>query len=133
MRHYADAICVPLIDPSKTSGDSKTIGAIHLYREKEVFQSYAFDFAIAAASILSVALVRARSAESLRIRHDRLQDKNAAFDELLGESPVMKELKERVSRVARASGSILIRGESGSGNWWPVLSIERARARTVRC
>lgn len=132
MRHYADAICVPLIDPSKTTGDSKTIGAIHLYREKEVFQSFAFDFAIAAASILSVALVRARSAELLRISHDRLQDKNAAFDELLGESPVMKELKERVSRVARASGSILIRGESGSGKELVARAIHRASPRADR-
>jgi Nif-specific regulatory protein len=124
MRHYADAICVPLID------GHKTIGAIHLYREKEVFQSYGFDFAIAAASILSAALVRARSGESLQIQHDRIADKNAAFDELLGESKVMQELKERVVRVARASGCILIRGESGSGKELVARAIHRASPRS---
>jgi two-component system, NtrC family, response regulator HydG len=126
MRHYADAICVPLID------GVKTIGAIHLYREKEVFQSYAFHFAIAAASILSAALVRARSEESIKIRHDRIADKNAAFDELLGASKVMTELKERVTRVARASGCILIRGESGSGKELVARAIHRASPRSDR-
>ncbi|MFN6164333.1 MAG: sigma 54-interacting transcriptional regulator [Planctomycetota bacterium] len=122
-RHYADAICVPLID------GNKTIGAVHLYREKQVFEAHAFDFAIAAASILSAALIRARSAESLRIHHDRIADKNAAFDELLGESDVMLELKERLTRVARASGCILIRGESGSGKELVARAIHRASPR----
>lgn len=126
IRHYADAICVPLID------GKRTIGAIHLYRDKEVFAPFALDFAIAAAGILSVALVRARSAESLRISHDRLQDKNAAFDELLGESDVMKELKERIARVAKATGSILVRGESGSGKELVARAIHRAGTRADR-
>jgi two-component system response regulator HydG len=122
-RHYVDAICVPLIEAQKT------IGAIHLYREKHVFEAHAFDFAIAAASILSAALIRARSAESLRIHHDRIADKNAAFDELLGESGAMRDLKERLTRVARASGSILIRGESGSGKELVARAIHRASPR----
>ncbi len=126
MRHYADAICVPLIE------GQKTIGAVHLYREKEVFQAFAFDFAIAAASILSAALVSARSAESLKIDHARIADKNAAFDELLGESKVMQELKERVTRIARATGCILIRGESGSGKELVARAIHRASPRANR-
>lgn len=126
LRHYADAICVPLM------GDGKTIGAIHLYREKEVFDSVAFDFSIAAASILSAALVRARTEEAIRIDHERLQDKNAAFDELLGESKVMQELKEKITRVARATGSILVRGESGSGKELVARAIHRASPRADR-
>jgi Nif-specific regulatory protein len=121
--HYVDAICVPLID------GQKTIGAVHLYRDKQVFESHAFNFAIAASSILSAALVRARTAESLKIHHDRIADKNAAFDELLGESNVMLELKERLTRVARASGCILIRGESGSGKELVARAIHRASPR----
>jgi Nif-specific regulatory protein len=123
VRHYADAICVPLLD------GQKMLGAIHLYREKQVFESHALDFAIAAASILSAALVRARSAESLKIHHDRIADKNAAFDELLGESKVMNDLKERLVRVARASGCILVRGESGSGKELVARAIHRASPR----
>ena len=126
IRHYADAICVPLIE------GKRTIGAIHLYRDKEVFAKYALDFSIAAAAILSVALVRARTSESLRISVDRLQDKNAAFDELLGESDVMQELKERIARIAKATGSILVRGESGSGKELVARAIHRAGTRADR-
>lgn len=126
LRHYADAICVPLLH------EDKTIGIIHLYREKEVFEKHSFDFTIAAASFLAASLVRARSESSLRNNHVRLQDKNADFDELLGKSKPMLELKERIVRVAKASGSILVRGESGSGKELVARAIHRASNRSDR-
>ena len=109
LRDFADAICVPILE------ERRTIGAIHLYRVKEVFPPHAFKFAVAAASILAATIVRVRESQVLKINHDRLQTRNAEFDELLGESPAMEELKQKIVRVARASGSILVRGESGSG------------------
>ena len=126
LRHYADAICVPLLN------EGKTIGVIHLYREKEVFEKHSFDFTIAAASFLAASLVRTRNESTLRINHERLQDKNADFDELLGESQSMLELKERIVRVAKATGSILIRGESGSGKELVARAIHRASMRSDR-
>jgi len=123
LRHFADAICVPLLN------EGKTIGVIHLYREKEVFEKHSFDFAIAAASFIAASLVRARNESSLRNKHERLQHKNADFDELLGESQPMVELKERIVRVAKASGSILVRGESGSGKELVARAIHRASMR----
>ena len=123
LRHFADAICVPLLN------EGKTIGVIHLYREKEVFEKHSFDFTIAAASFIAASLVRARNESSLRNKHERLQHKNADFDELLGESQPMVELKERIVRVAKASGSILIRGESGSGKELVARAIHRASMR----
>ena len=126
LRSFKDAICVPLLE------DRKTIGAIHLYREKEIFPPHAFDFAIAASSILSATFVRVRESQVLRINHDRLQNRNAEFDELLGSSPTMTELKEKIVRVARASGSILIRGESGSGKELVARAIHRASSRADR-
>jgi two-component system, NtrC family, response regulator HydG len=126
LRHYADAICVPLLH------ENKTIGVVHLYREKEVFEKHSFDFTIAAASFLAASLVRARSESSLRISHERLQDKNADFDELLGESKLMLEMKERIVRVAKATGSILVRGESGVGKELVARAIHRASIRADR-
>ena len=123
LRHFADAICVPLLN------EGKTIGVIHLYREKEVFEKHSFDFTIAAASFIAASLVRARNESSLRNKHERLQHKNADFDELLGESQPMVELKERIVRVAKASGSILVRGESGSGKELVARAIHRASLR----
>ncbi len=126
LQHYADAICVPLLH------EGKTIGVIHLYREKEVFEKHSFDFTIAAASFLAAGLVRARNESSLRIDHGRLQVKNADFDELLGESTLMLELKERIKRVAKATGSILIRGESGVGKELVARAIHKASTRADR-
>ena len=126
LQHYADAICVPLLH------ESKTIGVIHLYREKEVFEKHSFDFAIASSSFLAASLVRARNESSLRFDHGRLQVKNADFDELLGECTLMQELKERIVRVAKATGSILIRGESGVGKELVARAIHKASARADR-
>lgn len=126
LRSFKDAICVPLLD------DRKTIGAIHLYRDKEIFPPHAFDFAIAASSILSATIVRVQESQVLKINHDRLKNRTAEFDELIGSSPVMTELKEKIVRVARASGSILIRGESGSGKELVARAIHRASSRSDR-
>ena len=126
LRSFKDAICVPLLD------DRKTIGAIHLYRDKEIFPPHAFDFAIAASSILSATIVRVRESQVLKINHDRLQNRNAEFDELIGTSPLMSELKEKIVRVARASGCILVRGESGSGKELVARAIHKASSRADR-
>ncbi|MFN9940234.1 MAG: sigma 54-interacting transcriptional regulator, partial [bacterium] len=104
----------------------------HLYRDKEIFSPYAFDFAIAAASILSTTIVRVRESQVLKIHHDRLKSRTAEFDELLGRSVAMVELKEKIVRIARASGSILIRGESGSGKELVARAIHRASSRADR-
>ncbi len=126
LMHYADAICVPLLH------ESKTIGVVHLYRDQEVFEKHSFDFTIASASFLAASLVRARKESSLRFDHGRLQVKNADFDELLGESTIMLELKERIVRVAKATGSILIRGESGVGKELVARAIHKASTRADR-
>lgn len=126
LRHYADAICIPLFH------ESKLIGVIHLYREKEVFDKHAFHFAIAAASFLAPSLVRAQNESALRINHGRLQNKNADFDELLGNSQPMRELKAKIVRVAGATGCILIRGESGSGKELVARAIHKASLRSDR-
>src|SRR6185436_7077071 len=39
----------------------------------------------------------------------------AADDELIGASPVMARLRERIDRLAPAVATVLIRGESGTG------------------
>lgn len=126
IRHYTDAICVPILQ------DQKTVGALHLYRDTEQFESHHFDFTISAANILSASLARARSQEVLRANHDRLIARNADFDELLGKSQPMLELKERVVRIARASGTVLIRGESGSGKELVARAIHREGPRSTR-
>jgi two-component system response regulator HydG len=126
LSHFADAICVPLIFAKHT------LGAIHLYLERGRFRQSEFDFAISVANILVVALVRARQQASLRANHQRLVAKSAGFDELVGESKPMLDLKNKISRVAKASGCVLVRGESGAGKELVARAIHKLSPRADR-
>lgn len=123
---FADAICVPLLD------NEESIGALHVYSQKRKFERCDFDFSIAVASVVGLALARVLSAESIQAELGRLQVKNADFDELIGRSKVMGDLKDRVRRVAKASGCILIRGESGAGKELVAKAIHRNSHRAAR-
>lgn len=126
MKHVADAICVPLLE------DGKTIGAIHVYRENEKFEEHDFDFVMSASSILGTALLRAQHQVALQTSNDRLVAKNADFNNILGNSRPMKELKERIARVGHANGSVLVRGESGSGKELVARAIHQSSPRKHR-
>lgn len=124
--HYADAICVPLIR------EKELLGAVHLYRDRGEFRQADFEFAISAANIFSIALVRAREQAKLRADHDRLATKSADVSELIGESKQMRELKSRISRIAQATGCVLVRGESGAGKELVARALHRASPRADR-
>lgn len=126
LRPYSDAMCVPLV-----RGGS-TVGAIHLYLSSGRFRQYDFDFAISVANLLAVALVRARKQASLEADNARLVASSASFDELLGASPEMQELKDKIAKVAMASGSVLVRGESGVGKELVSRALHKAGPRSDR-
>jgi Nif-specific regulatory protein len=126
LKSFADVICVPLLN------EGKPLGALHLYSEQERFSEADVEFSTSAARIVSMALVRARRQATLLVRNQQLVARSADFDELLGESPPMKTLKERIVRVAAASGCVLIRGESGSGKELVARALHRASPRADR-
>lgn len=123
---YSDSICVPLIR------DQNVVGAIHLYRRESPFNDLHFQLACAMANIMVRSLQRANKHASLEVEHSRLVEKSATFDELLGESPAMLSLKSKIERVAKASGSVLVRGESGSGKELVSRAIHKAGPRADR-
>lgn len=123
---YSDAICVPLIN------ESQTIGAIHLYREQRKFDHGHFDFAISAGNMLAVALSSSREHASLSAEHERLVQRTGDFSELIGDCPAMLKLKDRISRVAKANGCALVRGESGVGKELVSRAIHRLSPRSDR-
>jgi two-component system response regulator HydG len=68
--------------------------------------------------VLAIALERAIKHRELRHEVKRLRtllDATRGMGELLGDSPVMLELKELMARVAESQASVLVTGESGTG------------------
>ena len=123
---YVDAICVPLLS------EDQTIGAIHLYHENHRFTPGDYTFAVAVGQLMAAALTRSQRRASLEADHRRLVASSGATDELLGESHLMRQLKDKINRVAHAAGCVLIRGESGSGKELVARAIHRASARMDR-
>lgn len=122
----ADAICVPLIS------DDQVLGAIHLYRQNATFHDSHFELACAMSNIMMRSLKRANHQASLAAKHSRLVEKSASSDELIGDSPEMTELKSKINRVAKASGCVLVRGESGSGKELVARAVHRNSPRAER-
>ena len=111
---FADAVCAPLV-AKDDDGERRTLGAIHVYLHTGRFRQSDFDFIIAVANLAVIALVRARTETSLRNDFKRLVSSSPGYDELIGESRPMLDLKNKIERVSTAPGCVLVRGESGAG------------------
>lgn len=129
--HFADAVCAPLVRRNE-DGERTTLGAIHVYLEDGRFRQSDFDFIISVANIVAISLVRARALMTLRSDYQRLVEKSPGYDELIGNSPQMRDLKSKINRVARAPGCVLVRGESGSGKELVARAIQRSSPRADR-
>ncbi|WP_442509004.1 sigma 54-interacting transcriptional regulator [Novipirellula sp. SH528] len=123
---WSDIIYAPV------GSDDTNVGVLHLYRREPKFSESQFELTVAAARLLSIGLSQAFERDSLRADRRRIADRNADSDELVGSSGVMQKLKERIDRVGNASGSVLIRGESGVGKELVARAVHRASRRSKR-
>ncbi len=81
---------------------------------------------------LALALDRAVRFRTLKDEVKRLQHAVAAsrrFQDLIGESPAMKEVYDLISRIAGSEASILLLGETGTGKELAALAIHRLSRR----
>lgn len=131
LEHFADGVCAPLVRRS-SEGERTTIGAIHVYLQSGRFRQSDFDFIISVANLVAIALVRARELASLQTDYQQLVKKSPGYSELIGESAPMRELKSKITRVAKAPGCVLVRGESGAGKELVARAIHRASPRADR-
>lgn len=129
--HFADAVCAPLVLKGD-DGERTTLGAIHVYLEAGRFRQSDFDFIIAVANLVVIGLVRARAHTSLERDYERLVSDSPGYDELIGQSKLMLELKEKIKRVGRAPGGVLIVGESGTGKELVARAIHHHSPRADR-
>lgn len=123
---FADSICLPLIM------DDEVFGALHLYRQDSNFEDAQLKLASSVANIMIRSLRRANRLATIEADHQRLASANADTHELIGESEPMQTLKSRIERIARATGSVLVRGESGSGKELVARALHRSGPRADR-
>ncbi len=114
------------------SADERVLGVLMFHRNSEPYGDSLVDLALGAAGLLAMGLTQSTRTEQLRVEHQRIANRNADQGELIGESTPMRKLKERIERVGRASGSVLIRGESGSGKELVARAVHRASNRNDR-
>ncbi len=78
---------------------------------------------------LLLSISRALDFQSLQEQNETLRRAGGLFDELLGESPAMKSLREQIERVSDANAAVLLRGERGTGKELVARAIHRGSAR----
>ena len=85
----------------------------------EALRAGAFDFVTKPVELelLKASLVRATEHSRLKqqIRSLKAHTGLNQFDQLIGDSEVIRKLKDQLSRVVNSSASVLLTGESGSG------------------
>jgi two-component system, NtrC family, response regulator AtoC len=82
--------------------------------------------------VLELTLTRAVENRKLREEVRKLRETTRAvqgLDEMLGESPIMRDLFDQIRRVAGSDASVLITGESGSGKEGVARAIHRNSRR----
>ena len=94
----------------------------------------AFDFITKPFDIeeLVIAIERAARHRALREEVKRLQrmvDSAARFDEMLGASPAMHAVYDRIARVADSDATVLVTGESGTGKELVAHALHRRSKR----
>lgn len=109
LSNVQDAVCVPV------RGGGQTFAAIHIYRVGSYFSDREVRFTEALVGYLSNQLHSLRLRQNLLAENSRLRHQSPPTDDLVGDSPVMQKLRQRIARAASQPFNTLITGESGVG------------------
>jgi len=124
-RRVGSVIVVPLV------ANGKTIGAIYLDSTElaNPLNRDHLEFVAVVAEFASMALDRARHLQSLKQKNLLLQNALRSEHSLIGCSPQMSQISERIARIARTEATVLIRGETGTGKELAARAIHQNSAR----
>ena len=104
-------LCVPLVLLDRV------LGAVYLDTSiaTDRFDNDQLQLVTAIAGIAAVALENARHVEWLESENRRLREDIQLEHNMVGESTLLREVYQFISRVAQTDSTVLIRGESGTG------------------
>ena len=119
------ALCVPLqvVD--------KRLGAVYLVTRDPVlqFEEEHLQLVTAIAAIASATFQNVRHLEWLKSENESLRAVTALKHEMVGESPPICQLRERIAKVAPSDVTVLILGESGTGKELVARAIHQNSSR----
>jgi Nif-specific regulatory protein len=130
----ADAICLEV-----KSSVGRSLGTLHVYRTANFFSERDIRFCESLVAYIANALHMLRTQKSLEAENRRLRNRTPLVEDLVGESPAMRELRSLIARVAPRSSTVLVCGESGTGKELVALNLHRLADRsngplvTVNC
>lgn len=126
---FADALGIPV---GKGEG---LVGALHVYKAAQLFAEEERALCVVVAGFLAGMLKQLRASRVLEAENSRLRGQAPVGDELVGDSPHMRQLRESISRIAQRSGlrpaPVLIEGESGVGKELVAWALHRQSPRHV--
>jgi Nif-specific regulatory protein len=121
---YVDALCVPL------AADGGPLGAVHVYKNNGAFTSRDVRFCEVVAGYAARSLTLLRMFRSLTAENSRLRQSTPVSDELIGSSPAMQNLRQRITRAAASSATVLVHGETGVGKELVASALHRQSPRS---
>jgi transcriptional regulator with GAF, ATPase, and Fis domain len=120
----SDALCVPL------RAVNESLGALHVYRSAARFTERDARFCEALAGHVAHGLHVLKERRKLEAENARLRARLSAADDLLGDSPAMVNLRERIGRAAAQPLDVLIQGDCGTGKELIALAVHRRSGRS---
>jgi len=129
---FRDAVCVPLrVGASPPdAAPAAPLGALHVYKGNRLFSEREVRFCEVLAGCLAGTLHGLRARRALEADNSRLRDHaSGSHDILVGDSSVMKLLRQQISQFARLPCTVLITGESGVGKELVALSLHAQSPR----
>ena len=110
----------------------ESAGLIYLERTSAPFEEDEVLLLSAMASICAAALAGAYRQEWLETEVSRLEDALPAVHSLAGESRKVRELRERIERIAPTASTVLITGESGTGKELVARALHKGSLRALK-
>ena len=112
----------------------KKLGVIWLASSSPLvsFDEEHLQLAVAIAGIAAPAIDNLRHLEWLENENQRLASETGRGNEMVGDSPRLHEIWQRITRVAPTDSTVLIRGESGTGKELVARAIHRNSPRADR-
>jgi DNA-binding NtrC family response regulator len=128
---FRDAVGIPLrVGRAGQDQETPSLGTLHIYKSSRLFTEREVRFCEVLGGCLASTLHVLRARRALEADNTRLRDHAAGpSDILVGDSPVMKLLRQQIAQFARLPCTVLITGESGVGKELVALSLHQQSPR----